>query len=126
MSGQWFTFDNNLLRFETQNQSAIRKAVYIWVFLLLLYLAIYCVHFIQILHSLSIIITSKYFLNHEIPKISTALSSPFYTYKCQEDIVEDKVQHLLKLLDFVCCGVMRLSVLLVADKKWNIYHMLRN
>jgi hypothetical protein len=85
------------------------------------------VHFTQILHSMSIIITNKYFLIHEIPKISTALPLPIYTYKCQEDLVEDKDQHLLKLLDFVCCGVMRSSVLHVAVEKWNaFYHALHN
>jgi hypothetical protein len=29
-----------------------------------------------------------------------AFSLPIYTYKCQEDLVEDKVQNLLKLLAY--------------------------
>jgi hypothetical protein len=46
------------------------------------------------MYALSVINTNYYFLNHEILKISTALSLPIYTYKCQQDLVEDYAQHL--------------------------------
>jgi hypothetical protein len=49
---------------------------------------------VMAMYALSVINTNYYFLNHEILKISTALSLPIYTYKCQQDLVEDYAQHL--------------------------------